>query len=219
MAFMLHIQVIKSPLQPLALLCANNHHYHSSWTLWLPWRHGGISPSNSSSQKPLLLKEQLIAVSYKWSHSYLALRFLFQIKHRATESFVLPCKYASFLFLHDFSKGWVWKEQYPTWQRHSIHSWPLLPSEIGKKVDFHSLLFSLMASSEVSLSACSHCLHKCFHSENSSCLAAWVHAVKSKLVFLLTLCEIPWLEHWLSLYFFLSHLRCVADVYRRTPCS
>lgn len=89
-----------------------------------------------------------------------------------------------------------------------------------KKFDFHFLLLiSLMVTSEVRLSACTHCLYKCFYSENSSCLAAWVHAAKPKLIFLLALCEIPWLEHLLSLYFCLSHLRCMTDVKERTPCS
>lgn len=35
-------------------------------------------------------------MSYKCSHSYLALHFLFQIKHRATERFALQCKHSLF---------------------------------------------------------------------------------------------------------------------------
>lgn len=143
MTFMLHIQAIKPRLQPLALLCTNNHHYHSSWTLWLPWRHGGISPSlEQFLSETSSAEETAYSMSYKWSHSYLALHFLFQIKHRATESFVLLCKYASLLFLRDFSKGYVWKVQYPTWQRHSIHAWPRLPSEIERKLTFILSSFS-----------------------------------------------------------------------------
>lgn len=156
------VTVLGSPLVAIVIL-------FSIWVVQLPLQSGGVSSKPGTvSLKNVFCWKKFIHVSYKWSHSYLASHFVFQIKHRAPDSFTLKCKHASLLSVHDFSVEYVWKQWYLSaasfslksqdplnifircsrvhysWHWHSICFLPLFPCDTER--NFTSPFSSLFSS-------------------------------------------------------------------------